>query len=237
MIRHITFSDENMTVSAIRCQETAYSTGKCDYSIFLDPNDYLGNELFCNKNKSILAQSKGCGYWLWKPYLILTFLEQMQEGNYLIYTDAGIEFVNSVQPLIESMDESCLLFQNNWKHADWCKGDVYKLTPGYEGKQLQASAMIFKVCQESIDFVREWLTLCETPGLIDDSPSITPNQPGFQEHRHDQAILTALQVQKGIKAHWWPAMYNGGQFVYDKGDHKDIYPVIFHHHRKRNNEW
>jgi hypothetical protein len=76
------------------------------------------------------------------------------------------------------------------------------------------------------------------PEFIDNSPmEIANNDPEFREHRWDQAIITCLAYRYGYKLHWWPAMYNGGQFIYEKGVFNDEYPVIFHHHRKRNDEW
>jgi hypothetical protein len=72
------------------------------------------------------------------------------------------------------------------------------------------------------------------PGFIDDSPSMLPNHPEFQEHRHDQAILTCLQIKYQIKAHWWPSTYNLHQREHFP---EDTYPPILNHHRKRNWEW
>lgn len=131
-------------------------------------------------------------------------------------------------------------------------------------RQAQASVIAFRVSDYSRAFVNEWLNWCragarlgaaltfgfdnperqengtawcEFRPLIDDSPSVFPNHPEFQEHRHDQAILTTLAYREGLRLHWWPAIYNGGAFSYEKGDYQDVYPVLFHHHRKRNSEW
>jgi hypothetical protein len=86
------------------------------------------------------------------------------------------------------------------------------------------------------------MTWSEFRHLIDDSPSVIPNHPEFQEHRWDQAILTTLAYHEGIKLHWWPAVYNwfvpgGPVFTYEKGDYKDDYPPLYHHHRLRDHEW
>lgn len=32
---------------------------------------------------------QGAGYWVWKPFIILKELEHLQDGDYLLYTDAG----------------------------------------------------------------------------------------------------------------------------------------------------
>lgn len=126
------------------------------------------------------------------------------------------------------------------------------------GKQAQASVIVIRVSEWSRKFVAEWLHWCLTrkghrgpcsecdavsPNavgyLIDDSPSLVMNHPEFREHRHDQAILTTLAYREGVKLHYWPAMYNDGAFVYEKLPEYagDDYPVLFHHHRRRDHEW
>jgi hypothetical protein len=133
------------------------------------------------------------------------------------------------------------------------------------GKQVQASVIFFRVTNTSRAFVKEWLDWCfsgarvgaaltfgpdnpqhaddvstwsEFRYLIDDSPSVIPNHPEFRENRHDQAILTTLGYRDGYKLHWWPAMYHDGAFTYVRGKYPDEgYPVLFHHHRKRNSDW
>lgn len=42
---------------------------------------------FYEKNKFILTQRRGAGYWLWKPYVILKTLNEMQNGDLLFYLD------------------------------------------------------------------------------------------------------------------------------------------------------
>ena len=228
-MRHITFATSDMSISAEKCKNSALKWG-CESSTIYGIENISFE--FREFNHEIFSQKRGYGYWLWKPYFIYRELLNMIEGEYLIYTDAGVEFVND-PGLIPCYDYT--LFGNSYTHQHWCKGDVLNITADWiERNQIQASAMIFKKCEDSMILVKSWLMFCQLPGFIDDSPSEI-NHVEFREHRHDQAILTT--ITKGIKYHWWPAMYNGGAFVYDKGDYKDEYPVIFHHHRKRNNEW
>lgn len=190
-----------------------------------------------------------------------------KDGDILIYADAGVEFIAPVSHIIERMDQDIFLFGNNWEHAHWCKRDVVEAIWPREqgipdsymndsflfwsrfnqrngGKQAQASVIFFRVSDYTRAFVKEWLDWCLFEGgrLIDDSPSRLPNHPEFQEHRHDQAILTTMAYREGIKLHYWPAVYNKGgspEFVYEKLPEYagDSYPVLFSHHRKRNHEW
>lgn len=242
-IVHITFADSNMSQSAIVCRDSALKHG-AHHSIMFNERCY--DPLFYNLNKDVLDQDRGAGYWLWKPYIIYNNLCRLNEGDVLIYTDAGVEIVNDLNIIIDKMDSDVFLFGNNYKHLDWCKMSVMNgIFPRWDtkfnknNKQIQASAIFIRNTKAARLFIGQWLKYCQLDGFIDDSLSTDYNYPTFQEHRHDQAILTCLAYKHGLTLHWWPAHYNGGQFIYDKDQQfqDDNYPVIFHHHRKRNNEW
>jgi hypothetical protein len=193
----------------------------------------------------------GGGCFAWKPAIIAEEMEALSDGDVLIYADAGIEFIDSVRYIIDRMDQDIFVFGNMWEHAHWCKRDIvetiWPFGKGWGigewrryGKQVQASVIFFRVSDYTRQFVKEWLHWCLFEGgrLIDDSPSHTPNHPEFRENRHDQAILTTMAYREGIKLHWWPAIYNDGAFIYERGNYPDEgYPVLFHHHRRRNHEW
>ena len=234
MIRHITFTDKNMTRAAELCRDSALRNG-CDTSTIYT-YDMLSPE-FRLSNSDILSAERGAGYWVWKPQIILQEFDRSEPDDVVFYTDAGVEFVGDARCLSYAMDDHCMLFHNMYWHHEWCKGDAMGLIDNYTPTyQIQASAMLFKYTPLSIHTVSEWLHKCTEPGMIDDSPSKSPNYKGFQEHRHDQAILTSLTIGK-IKYHWWPASYCGGQFTYPKYNDRDTYPIIFNHHRKRNAEF
>lgn len=241
MTRLITFTDDHMTIAANICVASALHNNVRETKIY-GPRDI--DQKFRKANAAILDQTRGCGYWLWKPYFIDRELKKMKDDEYLIYCDAGVEIINNVNHIIDRMAGDIFLFGNMWEHQHWCKGDVlYKaegigvFNLGHNEKQVQASVIVIKNTPGARHFVAEWLKYCLVPGYIDDSPSKTPNHPEFREHRHDQAILTCLAYSYGMELHWWPAMYNAGNFNYEKTGYNDTYPVLFHHHRMRNNDF
>lgn len=239
MIYGLTFATDNMSKAAQLCRMSAHLNG-IDSFITYTPNNI--SKEFYDYNKEILSQSRGAGYWLWKPYFIHEELLRLNENEVLVYADAGVEFINNVSYIIDRMDQDIFLFGNNWNHVDWCKGDVMQAIPAPiqpTDKQVQASVIFIRNTEWSRKFVKEWLLYCQMPGLIDDSPSVTPNYPSFQEGRHDQAILTQLTYKYGIRLHWWPASYSNGAFTYDKLPcyESDNCPVIINHHRRRNEEF
>lgn len=253
-VHHVIFTDQNMSRAAQLCVESSRSHGATTHSRFTPSNMGTWQEVL--EHPEIFRQpenpQRAWGWWAWKPLIIRQELSWLPDGATLIYSDAGVEFINNVSHIIDRMDQDIFLFGNNWEHAHWCKADVVQwVWPDYSeykepfwerfGKQAQASVIFFRVSKRSRDFVAEWLHWCLFEGgrLVDDSPSRSPNHPEFREHRHDQAILTTLAYREGIKLHYWPATYNDGAFNYEKLPcyAGDDYPILFHHHRRRNHEW
>lgn len=251
MIRLITWCSPNMSRSAGLCVTSALANGADFANQF--PLGFNDHDSFQNFNADVLNQKRGAGYWLYKPYLIYCHLLSIPDGDILIYSDAGIEFVNHVNHIINRMDEDIFFFSNGHRHVEWCKGDVLNdICPDIFGldfddnhsrqqhikwaldkfTQVQASVIFFRVNQRTRDFVKEWLLWCQMPGFIDDSPSKLPNYPTFAEHRHDQAILTCLQIKYGYKTHFWPTNYS--EHIRHTAQPGDDYPTIFNHHRLRN---
>lgn len=251
----VTFADESMSRSAELCVDSVRNQNVA-WAMTYNPAqvDLLAFPLPVLRN--LMKQPRGIGYWAWKPFIIDFTLKNLKDGDILIYADAGIEFIDNVNYIIDRMDQDIFLFGNQWEHAHWCKRDIVEVvwpitfrgrrieagdsTWNDFGKQVQASVIFFRVSDYTRKFVKEWLDWCLFEGgrLIDDSPSRLPNHPEFQENRHDQAILTTLAYREGIKLHAWPASYNDGAFIYERGDYPDEgYPVMFNHHRKRNHEW
>lgn len=235
MTRLITFTDENMTIAAEICRQSALSNNVQEATIYGMADI---DEDFKEANKEIFASKRGPACWIWKPYLIDRELEQMNDGDILIYSDAGVEFVNNIRYVIDRMAENIWLFGNMFQHEHWCKWDIIeRIFNGRDrpfGKQTQASVVLVKNTEWARTFIKEWLHYCLIPGLIDDSSSKTTNHPEFKENRHDQAILCTLAYKYNLPLHWWPAMYNAGNFTYEKTGYTDDYPVLFHHHRMRN---
>lgn len=248
-VRLVCYADENMTISQNRCIESAYKHGITNHHAW--SREMIQQTEFYELNREILDTPRGSGLWAWKSFIIYKALLDMSEDDILCYADVGVEFINDVNHIISRMDEDIFLFGNNYSHVEWCKGDVLAIIlpitnhenygfkyVDYTVRQVQASVIFIRVSQFAKDFIKEWLMYCQVPGLIDDSPSKVPNYPTFAENRHDQALLTCLQIKYGLKLHYWPASYNNGAFFYDRLEqYQDTYPAIFNHHRKRNNEY
>jgi len=228
-----TFYTPEFSISAKKCIESMKKNG-CDIAI-----PYKSSSLN-EKDIEIFSSQRGFGFWAWKPFIIdLLLSNHTNENETLVYADAGVEVIDNLNYIADRMNQDIFLFGNMWTASHWTKGDIYKVI-GVEpddSKQVQASVIFVRNTEFSRKFISEWLAYCQIPQLINDEPSKEPNHPEFRENRHDQAILHVLSMKYGIKKHWWPASYNNGAFVYEKGIYTDDYPVLFNHHRKRNEDY
>lgn len=197
MIHLVTFSDHQMERSRRLCIESARKHGVDSTAgpHYFDPGiEYRdGFTLEWLKSQPIYEQmgadwwtQRGIGYWLWKPYIIDLVMGKLKDGDYLVYSDAGVEFINNIRYVIDRMDQDVFVFGNNWEHAHWCKRDVVEavwpfgfldaLPKGHSyiqektwerfGKQAQASVIVFRVSAWSRKFVAEWLKWCSTPVTV-----------------------------------------------------------------------
>lgn len=213
----ISYATKKFEVNQRRLVASAIRYGINKKSIISYKEKDLKSTKFYSKYLSILDNQKGAGYWLWKPFFIYKTLkdEAVAEGDIVIYCDAGGVFVSSPLPLIKLCNdkEDILLFTNNELNAKWNKAEC--LEKMFEipfkkyvlnAKQVSAGFQIYKKTSRSLEFVKEWLTYCCKPGLIEDTiENETPIDNRFIEHRHDQAILTNLVIRDGIKLYRDPS--------------------------------
>ncbi len=158
------------------------------------------------KHKDILDESRGAGYWLWKPYLILKSLESIPENDYLLYMDSGAVIRKPVDQLIDELSgNNVILFENYHTNKKYIKREVLQYFD-FDNEiirnkpQLVATFIFIKNNEDSRRFIREWLRISEHKNLINDSKS-SNEYKDFIDHRHDQAIISLLYYKnpKGIK--------------------------------------
>jgi hypothetical protein len=161
---------------------------------------------FITKNNKILSSSRGAGYWLWKPYIILDMLNKINDDDYLIYMDSGACLTGDPTNYLEMIDDKGILsFSMVQKTSKWTKGDCFfeinqvNKNDFAESNQIQGTYIFLRKCDYSVSFVKRWLFLCEKENLITDQPNINMgNFSDFIDHRHDQSILSLLIYNKSI---------------------------------------
>ena len=182
-----------------------------DKVISYSPKDIDRN--FYRRNRKILSQRRGNGYWLWKPYFIRKSLDLLDEGDLLFYCDSGLLFPSSIQPFtkaIEEANQQLLPFSlgENLLEKTWTKRDAYILLgcdePKYaDSPQMVGGLHLWRKSKFATDFADEWLRYAQNERAITDMPNQLgkPNHPEFVEHRHDQSIFSLLVKKHGIKSY------------------------------------
>ena len=234
MIVLINFADKDYIEARQLQRATALTIGNIDKVIEYSFDDI--DDVFKERNKRILSLSRGAGYWIWKPYLILKTLLTLEDDDILVYCDSAMAFVSSIYPYINTLNGSFMLFDTTHIETRFTKSDVFKSMNCLVNEaitstnHLNASHSIWKKNEDSINFLTEWLTLCEDYHLVTDDPSVVPNFPDFYDHRHDQSIMSCLGKLNKDK-------YNinivGDSTEWGNGHRDPSLPQLLWHHRNR----
>lgn len=173
------------------------------------------------ENRALLDQPRGCGYWAWKPYIILQTLAQTQLGDYVVYCDVGRPSENAVvdhgnvitaslRPLIEWAERHDgmlpgVYLSNHGPAKHWIKRDCFRLMDCdqeryHNGPTIQAGYTVWKNTATVINFLQEWQQCNLDSRLISDQQNTLglDNYLGFTRHCHDQATLTLLCEKRGV---------------------------------------
>lgn len=147
---------------------------------------------------------RGCGYWVWKPQVVRQTLALMADNDILVYADAGCELNPHGLPRLMEYFEmvrqnpiGIMGFEIPHRNISWTKMDVLDAmsftSPEHHKKnQIAGGIFVLRKTPASVAIVTEWWDWCQNRHMIDDSPSILPNDHSFHEHRHDQSIWTIL---------------------------------------------
>lgn len=188
-------------------------------------NKSLEQTPFYKMFQTILDKPRGSGYWLWKPFIIKETLKEMDDGDVVIYSDAGIEIVGDLSPLIELCrhKNGILLFAGHYDDvgapgpnicSKWTKRDCFIFMDCdepryYQSQMLDASFLVLAKTERSIAFIREWLVYCCQSQILIDQPNLSGllDLPDFVEHRHDQSILSLMAHRDGLELFRHPSQY------------------------------
>lgn len=218
---------------------TGLTVGLFDKVISYSPRDIDPD--FYERNKKILSQEKGNGYWLWKPYFIKKALDMLSFGDFLFYCDSGSYFIRPITPLIEISSErgqELIVFELGRIERAWTKRDAFILmdsdSPEYsDSKQRLACFSLWKKSKFTMDFICEFLYFAQDERIITDLENQCghSNYPEFEEHRHDQSIFSLLTKKYGLDAYRDPSQWGNGR--------KESYPnsqyeQLIEHTRERN---
>lgn len=205
------FGDSRYAASRERLQEQVEEFNLFD-SIHLYNEYDLPTSFRDDFQEYLSADIRGFGYWVWKPFIILDTLAKMDDGDVLLYVDMG-SHLNSQgkEKLLDywkevKENESGFLvsqLEPVRKECFWTKGDLldYFRIRGKEemySPQYQSGVIFIRKEPKTVALVKAWLDMYyENFYLVDDTPSLSPNEGGFVENRHDQSVLSLLLKRHG----------------------------------------
>jgi hypothetical protein len=242
----ITFGDSKYAGSIERLKRTAIEIGKVDEAISYGPGDF--SQDFIDKNRRVLGAPRGAGYWVWKPYIIREAFKNLEEGDVILYSDAGLNVIDDLTSLFDVAKDSIdqrVLFRLpahgegviDHKARKWTKRDCFVLmhcdTPKYWGADMMNGAISLWVKNdENIALLNEWSEYMEDPRIVTDDANLAgmSNFAGFEEHRHDQSVLTMLGIKYNFEMFRDPTQF--GEMDLDKYINSP-YGILFDHHRQK----
>lgn len=173
----------------------------------------LSAEFTSRMGRYLTPSCRGFGYWSWKPWSIHHVLQEMEEGDRLLYLDAGChinangtdrfrEYVN----MLDRDSRGMLVFTNGQPEYKWTKGDIFRhfgvsQEDGHitHTQQIAGGHVFLKKNPLTESLIRDWLhVFYDHLHLADNTPSASPNLPGFVENRYDQSIFSILCKLRGI---------------------------------------
>ena len=190
---------------------------------------------FVKKNKAILDDPYGAGWWLWKPYLILKTLESVPEGDVVFYADTGLLIRGPVKeyllPFMTQKEKDIMLFAYDPKDyglAGKCASRETFIKLGCDeesyrtGHHVWAGILVLRNSPKSRAFIKSWLTYCEDADLLQGKNLKATPHPEFTHHQHDEAILSVLGSRESDKV-----MY---------GSIRGDFHRYIHFHRRKSDE-
>lgn len=161
---------------------------------------------------NITLNSRGAGYWRWKPYLLLKHLESVADGDVVVWLDYDLILAHDLTALFclgQNSESGVALFHFPC-HVEryWTKAELAVAMGATEAMlsttQIYGGLVILRKTPESLSFVREWLKWTLEGEWVTDTLDPSRQDPNFREHRHDQSILSLLAKRRGIKTFPFP---------------------------------
>jgi hypothetical protein len=216
----VSFGDSRMRRSAQRLRKQAEAFN-CFDEIFIVDERALDKRFRRHFRRKLNSETRGFGYWCWKPQIILQVLDKINENDIILYLDVGCHLnVTGKERLAEYFEitrhanNGILAFQAKPPSPPlpyegrpllelpdfrWIKGDLLDYfnvrdnAPLISSGAIGAGVILIRKTPQSCALIKQWLLVpTQDFSLIDDSPSKSPNHKEFVEHRHDQAIFSIL---------------------------------------------
>lgn len=173
-----------------------------DEIIGMTEKDLQNDEEFWSKHCDFINNnSRGYGYWIWKPYIIKKTFKKMVDDDILLYLDCGCELnylaIDEFRAKINLVKNKQILGSSACLEKSWNKIELINYLGMNDNKYLNttqnaATQILILKNNFTLKLICEWFEICENYNLINDITSINEEYKEFKEHRHDQAVFSLL---------------------------------------------
>lgn len=195
----ITYGDTGYEAAKVKICKEAKATCEFDDIISYVKTD-LSDELL---HSDIINIKRGGGLWSWKPDILLKTIEKYQEGDIIVYCDAGCTLYPSKEwkRYWDKLEHFDIIAQRIYQRTDhWTRNEILdKFSNNGKDWQLscqyQATTIIIRISAFTKMLVNKWRNLMINQPIL--AMDVTEDERPFQhksfkENRHDQAIYSAL---------------------------------------------
>lgn len=166
----------------------------------------------------VLNESRGGGYWIWKPYIIADMLSKLNTDDILVYADAGCtlqpvgvprlkEYAEMISPksgksiLAMRLLDGTKYGPGGFLQKKWTSTPIFEyFNQAIDGEfanssQILCGVVICRKCPESEKVIGRWLEVARSrPDLFTDrhNEESKKSNPAFIDNRHDQPIFSMI---------------------------------------------
>lgn len=164
----------------------------------------------------IQSYKRGYGLWIWKPKIILDALRSANDGDIVVYCDAGMHLnskgLRRYREYVQMLDTCDMItFANNdaYKAQHYVKQDAVQAYYPPFATQLNpycyAGVMMLKRTPRTLALVTDWLALCETYHFLDTGPSVNfPEAPNYIGNDCDNGLFNLCLAKHSISTAIYP---------------------------------
>jgi hypothetical protein len=213
----ISYGNEKFAQSRERIRKEAEQMGCFNGQIKVYTPEDLSEE-FKKAVGDILNETRGGGYWTWKPYIIMDMLTKLKDNDILVYADSGCtlhpegiprlkEYAEMISPSTNKAVLAMRLLDGTTYGPGGFLVKKWSSTPVFEyfnqpldgeianSNQILAGVIICRKCKESKEVIGRFLEMATTrPDLFTDryNEQSKSSNPDFKDNRHDQPIWSMI---------------------------------------------
>ena len=230
-----TFSGSKYFLPTQRIVEDAPKFGVDEVLVYDDHWLVQNKQKECAEAKWLFdhPETRGFGWFFWKSVVIQDALSRVSPGDVVLFTDADTYPIHDLSIIyqIAERDGIMLFASNGWLQKNWCTRACFRamgITDDdpkyYDAQHGVARFMAFRAgAEENTPFLERWYKYCldRRCNTFDLAPGDVQHKD-FRQHRCEQAIMTNLAHERGIKLYREACQF-GNTFDLDR----DLYPQLF----------